>query len=480
MLRLVILFFILAVLAYGLGQLADQPGDISVNWGSFHIETSLLVGLLGLLATVVALSVLWSLIRFVFRIPALVTLASKARSRAKGFAAVSRGMVALGAGDQKTAASAAKEAEKHLKDEPLALLLKAQSAQMSGDKAAAETTFSKMAQNPATRVLGLRGLHVEARRRGDAEAAHAHAEEAQKHGATPWAAEALLDHHAANANWAAALAGVECSASARLIDKADANRQRAVLKTAIALDKKAGSPEEALKLAREAIGLSPNLVPATVLAAQLLIAQKDPRRARKLIEAIWPNAQHPDLAQAYVDSRPGDKASEKLARAEYLLKLTPDSADARLAVAKAAIIAREFDRAGEVLRPLVDLDSAERPTARACLAMAELEQARGSGNGRTREWLARAAHAPRDAAWIADGVISDTWGPVSPITGKLDAFHWTRPMESVAAYTYEAPAEVVETSLVPALVLAPPGAPDDPGLDNAVAPQKKRFGGIFR
>ena len=56
MLRLVFLLIILAALAFGFSQLADQPGDISVNWGNLHIEVSLLVGTIGLLLAVVVLS----------------------------------------------------------------------------------------------------------------------------------------------------------------------------------------------------------------------------------------------------------------------------------------------------------------------------------------------------------------------------------------------------------------------------------------
>jgi len=48
-----------------------------------------------------------------------------------------------------------------------------------------------------------------------------------------------------------------------------------------------------------------------------------------------------------------------------------------------------------------------------------------------REWLARASWAPRDAAWIADGVITDRWAPISPVTGRLDAFVWGTPIESL-------------------------------------------------
>jgi HemY protein len=97
--------------------------------------------------------------------------------------------------------------------------------------------------------------------------------------------------------------------------------------------------------------------------------------------------------------------------------------EARLALARTAIEAREFDRARNALQPLLD----ERPTMRTALLMADLEQAEHGTTGRVREWLARAAHGRRDAAWVADGLVSDRWAPMSPVTGRLDAFQWQVP-----------------------------------------------------
>jgi len=61
--------------------------------------------------------------------------------------------------------------------------------------------------------------------------------------------------------------------------------------------------------------------------------------------------------------------------------------------------------------------------------MARLEGETGNAGG-VREWLARAVTAPRDPAWTADGVVADDWGPVSPVTGALDAFRWRVPVEA--------------------------------------------------
>ena len=62
-------------------------------------------------------------------------------------------------------------------------------------------------------------------------------------------------------------------------------------------------------------------------------------------------------------------------------------------------------------------------------------------------WLARASRAPRDPLWIADGVMSDHWAPVSPVSGRLDAFMWTVPVEAIADRRL---AEALDANLVTA------------------------------
>src|SRR5262249_4719018 len=48
--------------------------------------------------------------------------------------------------------------------------------------------------------------------------------------------------------------------------------------------------------------------------------------------------------------------------------------------------------------------------------------------GRAREWMARALNARRDPAWTADAFVSDHWQPISPVSGRLDAFEWKDPL----------------------------------------------------
>ena len=299
----------------------------------------------------------------------------------------------------------------------------------------------------------MRGLHIEARRAGDHQAALEYARRAHNHAALPWAAQAVLDDRAEHGDWAGALAIVESNAAAKLIDKPTAARWRAALKTAMAEQAAERDPKSALALAQEALALAPGLVPAAALAGRLLAANGDLRRAGKVLESGWRRVAHPDLAAVYLRLRRGDSAADRFARAKTLARIAPEEPESRLTLGRAALEARDVAAARAAIGPLIAADATSRPTARTCLLMADIETADGA-EGAAREWLARAARAPRDKAWIADGIISDRWAPASP-TGALDAFVWRAPEERLSA---------------PAPASAPPPAPPPPAPTPLAAP----------
>lgn len=424
MVRVLVYLAVFACLAFGAVWLADRPGEISMIWQGYRIDTSVAIGAIGVVVLAFLVLLIWAIIRFVFGLPSAFSLSSRARRRARGFEAVSRGMVAIGAGDPVAAGRYTGEARRFVPNEPLTLLLEAQTAQLTGNRAQAEAAFKAMLDRSETRVLGLRGLFVEAKRRGDMAAARAFADDAVRRSPSlAWANDALLDFHTNAGDWQAARTAVERRAALRLADKAEARRQRAVLLAAEALEARDKEPERALAAGLEAVKLAPGLTPAAALAGRMLSERGDIRKASKLLETAWRESPHPDVAAAYLDVRPGDSALDRFQRAVTLSKLRPADPESVLVLAGAAIQAREFQKARDTLKPLL----AGGPSVRACLLMAELEEAEHGAAGKVREWLARATRAPHDAAWVADGLVSDHWMPVSPITGRLDAFVWTVP-----------------------------------------------------
>jgi HemY protein len=455
MLRVLVFLAAVFVAALSAAWLADQPGSIRYELlgrsGSLSTSEAVVVLVVALAVAVVALE----LVRALLRMPRRLAERAEERRRARAFEALSDGLVAVAAGDLRTAERAAAEAERTAPDAPLTRLLAAQAAQLAGRPDAAQDRFAAMTGDERTFTLGLRGLYVEATRAGDAEAARQHARAANAADpALPWAATAAFDAATAERDWAGALALLEDAHKNRLVDRATYRRRKAVLLVAEAAEEASDAPDAARRKAVEAHGLAKDLVPAAVLAARL-VAPRARRQAIAILEETWKAAPHPEIFSAALAAFPAESAADRLKRAEALAAMRPGHVESALGLSATARAARDFDKARAALRPF----AAERPSQRVCIAMAEIEAADTGDEGRVREWLARAVRAPRDPAWLADGVVSGEWGPISPVTGRLDAFEWRVP--DAAAH----PGPAIDlTALTPAR-LAPPEAPHQEALE---------------
>jgi HemY protein len=468
MVRLVLILLATALAATGLAWLADQPGTLVVNWQGYEIETSVFRAFVMLLLLIGIAIVVWSVLRQIWLAPASVGLFFNRRRQRRGLDALSTGMIAIGAGDRSAATQSALTARRALPDEPLTHLLRAQAAQLSGDRVTSRRIFEAMLGAPETEVLGLRGLFLEAEREGETEAAKQFAERAMA--ANPklaWSVDALFDKQAKSADWPGALKTLNVARKHNHIDKATADRRRAVALTAMAMAAEDSDGNRALALAQEAHALAPDLVPAAAIAGRLWSARGNPQKVAKVIQKTWRVAQHPDLATAYAYSRLGDSPRDRLARIEQLAAIAPNSAESGIAVAAAAIEARDFDRARKALQPLLD----GRLTQRVATLMARIEGEQHGDRGRVREWLARAVNAPRDPQWTADGRVSDTWAPLSPVTKTLDAFEWRVAAESVQERDTTAIAAKLEelVELGSRSITSLPGAPRQ-AFDESVEP----------
>src|SRR5438067_1411290 len=427
MVRIILFLLLIALGAAGAAWIAEQPGDVMLSWGGYRAQTTLPVFVLALGIVVVAAMMMWAILRGVWRTPARMRRSRRERRQARGRHAITQGLLAIGHGDSFAARVHAEAARKHAAHDPLALLLHAQSAQLDGDREGAQRAFRAMAEREDTRLLGLRGLFIEAQRADDPVAAVMVAEEALKLSpSSSWASHAVLGFCCAKGDWSGALSILDNNQSAGLIDKATYRRQRGVLLTARALELEKVDRDLSRESAKEAVKLAPTLVPAAVLAAKYESEAHQVRRAMRMVETAWLAQPHPDLADAYAHVRLGDSARQRLVRLETLAAKAPGHIEGALAVARAAIDASEFARARAALAPFV-----ERPTQRVAMLMAEIERTEHGDSGRTRAWTLRAVRALHDPVWTADGYVSDRWRPVSPVSGRLDAFQWQTPLAAL-------------------------------------------------
>ena len=323
-----------------------------------------------------------------------------------------------------------------------------------------------MTEDPETRIAGLRGLYIEAEREGEQEAARLIAERAREESpATPWAARALLRHQTAAADWDGALRTLSGAADGRVLDKRTARRQRAVILTAEALDKEDGEPDRAAPCGAGGAraGARPRAGRRRGGAAAVAAGRHPPRHAHPGggLEGRAASRDRRRLhacARRRFGERPAEARGNPVPHA-------PQADEGRLAVARAAIDARDFARAREVLTPVLTT----RPTQNALM----LDGGAGGGGDRRPRPRPRMAGARRARAARPgmDGRRHRCWrnGRRSrPRPGRLDAVEWKVPVAELAPPQLAIDAAELEPPAPP----PPPARPPPPEPDRAAAPHR--------
>jgi len=450
MVRLFIFLVVVLALGWGFSWLADRPGLISITWQNHLIETSLMVAATAVVALIGLAMILWWIVGVIWTSPYSVRRYFRARKRDRGYQALSTGLIAAGAGNALLARKMSLRTRGLISadQEPLIHLLEAQAALIEGKHDEARKKFEQMAEDPETRELGLRGLYMEARRLGANEAARQYAEKAVEHAPyLPWAAQATLESRSQAGRWDDAIRLLDQQRMANILEKPQAERWKAVLLTAKANDRLEGDPKGARDDAMAALKLAKDLVPAAVIAAKAWLREDNIRKAASTLEGVWKLGPHPEIARAYIRARSGDSTIDRLKRAEKLEAMRPNNLESLLAVAQAALDAQEFKKA----RAKAEAAARMEPREAVYLLLADIEEAETGDQGRVRHWMAQALRAPRDPAWVADGFVSEKWLPLSPVTGRIDAFEWKAPFDQL-----EGPVEEGSLAADTAIASLPP------------------------
>ncbi|MHC8508252.1 MAG: heme biosynthesis HemY N-terminal domain-containing protein [Rhodospirillales bacterium] len=426
MLRALRYFLIVALLAGGAAWLAREPGLVSLDWRGWRIETSGIVLAVAAVLLAVFTALFYRLWRYVRAAPARIGASSKQRKRTQGYQALTKGMVAVAAGDAEEARRHGRRAESLLNDPPITMLLSAQAAQLAGDETAAKRFFSAMADNPETRFLGLRGLLSQALKDGDDARALELAQDARRlRPASAWVTEALFNVQTRKGLWAAALTTTDQAARGGLIKRRESRRRRARLTMQTALDAKAeGKNGLWMSEAAAAAELDPDLIPAALEMARAAVKSRKLKKAASIIERAWAARPHPALADVYYTAHGADVALAAFKAAEKLAKKNPKHDESLLMAAEAALAAELW---GEARANLKKFANDPAPSARVCRLMARLEEQDGGTADSARAWLLRASTAPPDPSWVCSGCGNsvDEWSAVCGNCGAFGSFDWT-------------------------------------------------------
>ena len=208
MIRIILFLLLIALAAAGAAWVADQTGDVVLTWGGWRVATSLPVFALALGVAIVAAMLAWSdPARAVAHAGTDPAPPARAASRAR---------------PPRHHPRAARDRPWRFRRRPRACRCRAPPCRATirwrccctrnrrsstATATARKRAFRAMAEREDTRLLGLRGLFIEAQRADDPVAAVMIAEEALKLApASTWASHAVLGFRCAKGDWSGALA----------------------------------------------------------------------------------------------------------------------------------------------------------------------------------------------------------------------------------------------------------------------------------
>lgn len=398
MLRLLLYVLGLALFVIAAVWLADEPGNVALEWRGWRVDTSASVLIAIMIAAVL-------LIAFLLRALAMITGAMKAmatsrrdRRTARGLASLADGFAAVQSGQTAAARRFAKEAASLLKTNPAVLMLRKETAELVGDTKEMKEAATALLERPQTELAGLRSLALKAAADGDTVGALNHAKRAlARKDAPAWAIELALDLAIASGLWRDALALMDTKIARDTFPRENYKR----IKTRLLLqqsqtDLRNGESQNAAGLAKQAIDLGGAPVAATAAFAKAMAAQGKGRKAAHLVEKLWSERPHADLAVAYRVLVPGEPALEWARRLDNLARLAPDHPETRLAVARAALDAQLWGQARNRLAPLTADNMEPDVRARAAGMLAEVEDRERGDLEKAAVWLKVALEARRE------------------------------------------------------------------------------------
>lgn len=400
MTRVAFALFLVAAVAVSVLALTGEPGRASLEWMGWRIEMTAAAAALLTLFSALLFTVLWRGVIWIVEAPRRAARARAEAKRKQAIEALSRGFLAVAAGDGSEARRLAQKSAELAEDAPgLVRVLAAQAAEAAGDRAAAKSAYNAMLGFPEMRLAGLRGLMQAALADGDKLAAVRHAETAYGLARTArWAWRALLESRLEVGDWAAALQLVQGALERKIVSPVVAERSRAALLAASAASlEEAADPKaraQALDFANQSVKLKPDFAPGVVMAARLLADDGKTAKAGQLIETAWKAQPHPALWLAYRDLKTNETPKARAQRLAALAALRPEARESLILRVEAALIGGDPIAARAAARLL----DQEAPTARFAGLMARVAAANGQAD-EARAWIARGIDAPQEPDW---------------------------------------------------------------------------------
>ncbi|TNE64324.1 MAG: hypothetical protein EP335_07600 [Alphaproteobacteria bacterium] len=430
MIRLAFWFVIILAAAFGAAWLADHPGDVTINFQAYRIDTSFaaLTLLAALLVAIAGVGV--GLYGWLRRDMPIFGTNQAIKRQTRGLKMLNQSLVALSAGDHKLARRLAGQAEVLLPPQPMVHLIAAEAAMRAGDHDEAAKRFRALEATEDGRLIGLRGLVAEARRVGRENEALTLARTAfEENRKSPWVLRTLFSLEVAAGNWQQAEEALKKVVKEGLVGADTAARHRGALAYAEAMESNLkGDRAAARKGLGRALSARPGFVPAVMALAKLEQAEGNQKKAEKIVLDAWSQNPHPGLGRIYKSLDAAESMQDWLKRVRKLSEKRPEHPESMLLLADALMDAGEYD----AVRPLLDRLTHEAPSREAWQYRLALAHVQGDNPDPIEAAL---AHAPEGAGWRCSdcGHTPHNWAPLCPSCHSFDTIDWKARAEAMPA-----------------------------------------------
>ena len=421
---------IIAVLA----GVISLSGTVIIDLFEYTVTVPTNIFILGLLVVIIILGFIYKILQSVFSLPQIFSKHREETRHQKGYSALTRGLVAIAAGDSKQATYYARRAGNMLpkskgKQQPLHLLLEAQAARLRGEDAVAQNRFKALMQDNDASFLGIRGLLKSALDQGNNHLALQYANDAAKlHPNQIWIIQTQYHLLIENKMWDDVLK------TAKTAKKTNAFEEEKIISDQIAIylmwfdqainDKDFGTAERHLK---SAMKLDKYFVPTITRAAKYYISLDKHKKATSLIKNCWAKSPHPDLAKIWFDLAP-DTQKYPLKRSkwfEILADINPNHIESHILLARGAM---DMSLWGEAKASLIQADKIY-PSAQIYRLMAVVEQNSNHNDDSIHLLLEKSSEALPEKCWVCTrtGIIYDQWLAIAPPHESFNTIIWQCP-----------------------------------------------------
>ncbi|MBV6631505.1 MAG: tetratricopeptide repeat protein [Alphaproteobacteria bacterium] len=413
--------------------LIENPGTLTLDWQGYIVSADTPIVALMALVGIGAIAIIYHLYRNLLDWPSRWGIGRGIKKRSRGYEALTKGLIAVAAGDGAMAVKLSAKARKLLDDAPLTMLLSAQAAHLSGDTENARDSFRAMLDQPELAFFGIRGLLThELRTEGrqdstgqvNREALRLAREAFRLEPSSPWVVETLFDLEMLAEDYDRGLGLADQMRRVGLIDADTAKQRKAAIYLARSMAAEAKEHlRDARNYAEKAVKLQPSFAPAVTRLAKFHADGGKLRKARNILDRAWAQNPHPELATSWVGLSPCDDAEGKLRWMRRLCAGT--TVEDKLALVPVLLENAEWEEARRLLLAALEQNGG----VRAMRLLADLELKEASDTVAATAWLDQAGKATPAPTWVSveTGATQSNWTPFSKDTARFDVLAWLVP-----------------------------------------------------